>query len=55
MMEKTGVSTVIFVAGLIIAILVASAISVGVSTMLITGPQGPEGPQGETGPQGEQG
>jgi hypothetical protein len=46
---------------IIIAILASSAISVGVSTMLITGPQGPEGPegpqgeQGETGPQGPEG
>ena len=47
-----------FIAGIVIAILASSAISVGVSTMLITGPQGPEGPQdeqGETGPQGERG
>jgi hypothetical protein len=41
-----------FIAGIIIAILASSAISVGASTMLIVGPQGPEGPQG---PQGEQG
>jgi hypothetical protein len=41
-----------FIAGIIIAILASSAISVGASIMLATGPQGPEGPQG---PQGEQG
>ena len=40
------------IAGIVIAILASSAISVGASTMLIVGPQGPEGPQG---PQGEQG
>lgn len=43
------------IAVIIIAILASSAISVGVSTMLITGPQGPEGPQGDQGPQGLQG
>ncbi len=41
-----------FIAGIVIAILASSAISVGASTLLATGPQGPEGPQG---PQGEQG
>ena len=40
------------IAVMVIAILASSAISVGVSTMLITGP---EGSQGETGPQGEKG
>jgi hypothetical protein len=43
------------IAGIVIAILASSAISVGVSTMLITGPQGPEGPQGPQGEQGETG
>ena len=48
------------IAGIVIAILASSAVSVGVS-MLIAGPQGPEGPQGPQGdtgaqgPQGEQG
>jgi hypothetical protein len=42
-----------FIAGIVIAILAASVISVGVS-MLVPGPQGPEGPQGDTGPQGLQ-
>ena len=41
-----------FIAGIIIAVLLASAISIGASAILITGP---EGPQGETGPQGPQG
>ena len=40
------------IAGIVIAILASSAISVGASTMLAVGPQGSEGPQG---PQGEQG
>jgi hypothetical protein len=44
-----------FIAGIVISILVASVVSVGVSTLLITGPEGPEGPQGEQGVQGEQG
>ena len=43
------------IAGIIIAILAASAISVGASTMLAAGPQGPEGSQGDTGTQGPQG
>jgi hypothetical protein len=47
-----------FIAGIIIAILAASAISAGVSTMLITvhqGSEGPQGPQGETGDTGATG
>ena len=43
------------IAGILVAIVAASAISVGASTMLAAGPQGPEGPQGETGPQGPTG
>jgi hypothetical protein len=50
-----GISTIIFVVGLIIAILVASAISTVVSMQFITGKQGPQGEKGDTGPQGEQG
>lgn len=41
-----------FIAGIIVAVVLASAISVGASTMLITGQPGP---QGETGPQGSKG
>jgi hypothetical protein len=44
-----------FIAGIVIAILVSSAISVGVSTILIAGLQGPKGPQGEQGEQGPAG
>ena len=60
-MSQTGLSTGTFVVGIIIAILVSSAISVGASMMLVTGPQGPAGPQGpqgitgDTGPQGATG
>jgi len=43
------------IAGIVIAILAASAISVGASMMLAAGPEGPEGPQGDTGPQGPAG
>jgi hypothetical protein len=46
------------IAIIVIAILASSAISVGVSIMLISGPQGEEGPQGDigaTGPQGPKG
>ena len=56
-MAAASVTMSKFIAGLIITILVASAISAGiaVSTQLITGPQGLQGEQGETGPQGPQG
>ena len=56
-MAATSITMSKFIAGLIITILVASAISAGiaVSTQLITGPRGPQGEQGETGPQGPQG
>jgi len=49
------VSMTQFIAGVVIAILAASAISIGASTMLAAGPEGPQGEQGETGPQGIQG
>jgi hypothetical protein len=56
-MAATSVTMNKFIAGLIITILVASAISAGiaVSTQLITGPQGPQGEQGETGATGPRG
>jgi predicted secreted protein len=57
-MEKATLTTGKFVAGLVIAILVSSAISIVVSTQLMAGPQGetgPQGPEGPEGPQGEQG
>jgi len=49
---STSITQSKFIAGIIIAVLLASAISIGASTILITGP---EGPQGETGPQGLKG
>jgi len=57
-MEKATLTTGKFVAGLVIAILVSSAVSIVVSTQLMAGPQGPQGetgPQGPEGPQGPQG
>jgi predicted secreted protein len=57
-MGATNLTTGKFAAGIVIAILVSSAVSIGVSTMLIAGPQGPEGPQGpqgDPGPEGPQG
>jgi len=54
-MEKTSLTKRAFVAGLIIAILVASAISAGVSMQLSLGPQGPKGDKGETGLSGATG
>jgi len=44
-----------FIVGLVVAILLASVISIGVSSQLITGTQGPPGEKGETGLQGEEG
>jgi hypothetical protein len=44
-----------FIAGVVISILVATVVSVGVSTMLITGPQGETGPAGATGATGPAG
>jgi hypothetical protein len=43
------------IAVVVIAVIAASAISIGASTMLAVGPAGPEGPQGETGSQGAKG
>jgi len=43
------------IAGIVIAILAASAIAIGASTMLTVGPQGPEGPEGPQGIQGIKG
>ena len=54
-MAKVSTTMGKFIAGIVIAILVSSIISIGVSTMLLSGSQGPEGPQGEQGPQGPQG
>ena len=54
-MVATYISTVKFIAGILIAILASSAISIGASTMLFSGPQGPQGPKGETGATGPAG
>jgi hypothetical protein len=51
----SGITTTLFAAGLIIAILAASAISIVVFTQLVTGPQGPQGEKGDTGAQGPAG
>jgi len=48
----TGISTTIFIAGLIVAVLASSALSTTVATQLAVGPQGPKGDQGDTGSQG---
>ncbi|MCW4054158.1 MAG: collagen-like protein [Candidatus Bathyarchaeota archaeon] len=54
-MAAVSFATGKIIAGILIAIVVSSAIAVGASTMLAVGPQGPEGPQGDTGPQGPEG
>jgi hypothetical protein len=54
-MEKASLTKGLFVAGLIITILVASAIAAGVSTQLSIGPQGLKGDKGDNGPQGPKG
>ena len=62
MVKKTGgVSNKTLITGLIIAILIATALSTVIATQWAVGPQGPAGPQGpkgdqgDTGPQGIQG
>jgi len=54
-MVETTITTGKLIAGIIIAILASSAVSIGVSTQLMTGSQGPEGPAGATGPTGATG
>ncbi len=54
-MEKTGITMGKFIAGIVIAILVSGAVSVGISTLLIKGPQGPQGETGVTGATGATG
>ena len=44
-----------FIAAIVIAIIASSAISIGVSTQLMTGPQGEKGDTGSQGPQGPKG
>ncbi len=44
-----------FIAAIVIAIIASSAISIGVSTQLMTGTQGPKGDTGPQGPQGDTG
>jgi hypothetical protein len=55
MAEVSFVTMGKLIAGILVAILAASAIAVGASTLLAVGPEGPQGPQGDTGPQGSQG
>lgn len=55
MSQVKGISTPLFVVGLIIAIAISSALSVLASTQFIKGPQGQQGPQGPRGLQGVQG
>jgi hypothetical protein len=54
-MATTSFATGKFIAGIVIAILAASSISIVASTILTTGPRGPEGPQGLRGETGETG
>jgi hypothetical protein len=50
-----GITTVVFVVGLVAAILVASLISVGVSSLGLVGQKGEKGDKGETGATGASG
>ena len=53
-----GVSRTTFIVGLVVAILVSSALSTVIATQWAVGPQGPKGDKGDTGlrgPQGQQG
>ena len=54
-MATASISISKFIAGIVIAILATSVISVGASMMLAVGSAEPEGPQGDTGPQGPKG
>ena len=54
-MERRAVSRTTFAVGLVIAVLVASVISVGISTKLAVGPQGLQGSKGEKGDKGDTG
>ena len=54
-MMSTSVTQGKFIAGIIIAVLLASVISIGASTMLITGQPGPQGETGSQGPKGDTG
>ena len=54
-MATVSVSMTKFIAGIVIAILVSSAISIGVSTLVLSGAQGPKGDTGATGATGAQG
>ncbi len=55
-MEKAGITMGKFIAGIIIAILVSSAVSAAISTqLLVAGPQGPQGETGATGATGPEG
>jgi hypothetical protein len=53
--NSKGITTVVFVVGLITAILVASLISVGVSSLGIVGQKGEKGDKGDTGATGATG
>ena len=53
--KKGKISMTMFMVGIVLAILVSSALSVVLSTQFAVGPQGEEGPQGDIGPQGLQG
>lgn len=56
--SKDSVSITVFVAGILIAILASTVVSVAISSQLSVGPQGPDGiqgPKGDTGNQGPKG
>ena len=53
--DTVGVSKMMFVAGIIIAILVSSALSTVIAIQFAVGPQGPIGLQGPKGDKGDQG
>ena len=54
-MATVSVSMGKLIAGIVIAIVAASAISIGASTLLAIGPQGPAGSEGEQGETGDTG
>ena len=53
--DTVGVSKMMFISGIIIAILVSSALSTVIAIQFAVGPQGPIGLQGPKGDKGDQG
>jgi len=51
--QNSALTKKTLIASLVVAVLVASAVSIGASILLAAGPQGPKGDKGDTGEQGQ--